>query len=338
MHRETHILVLCHTRELAFQIAHEYQRFTKYLTEVKVAVVYGGVPIAAQKKTFKNETPHVVVATPGRCLQLIKEKNFDASKLKQFVLDEADFLLSKLDMRRQVQQIFVNTPHDKQVMMFTATLPKDLRPLCRKFCQEPLEVLVDDETKLTLHGLKQYYVKLEEKGKNRKLSDILDSLEFNQVVIFVSKSGRASALSRLLAEAGFPCMCIHAGLNQKKRIDMYKKFKDQAANARVLVTTDLFGRGVDVERINLSINYDFPTDTDAYFHRVGRAGRFGTKGVAISFVTTEEDNTLLSSVQERFEVTIEELPEDIAQGATENPVEVTSMVEDDAAAATAAST
>jgi ATP-dependent RNA helicase UAP56/SUB2 len=322
---ETHILVLCHTRELAYQISHEYQRFTKYLEAVKVAVIYGGVPIKAQKATFKNATPHVVVATPGRCLDLIQQKVFKTDKIKQFVLDEADFLLTKIDMRRQVQQIFINTPHDKQVMMFTATLPKDLRPLCRKFCQEPLEVLVDDETKLTLHGLKQYFVKLEEKQKNRKLSDILDTLEFNQVVIFTSKSGRATALSRLLTEAGFPCLCITAAMNQKKRIDLYQKFKDNTAKARVLITTDLFGRGVDVERINLSINYDFPTDTDSYFHRVGRAGRFGTKGVAVSFVTTDADNELLTSVQERFEVDMEEFPADIA--ASENPVEVASMVE-----------
>lgn len=329
---ETHVMVLCHTRELAYQIKSEYDRFTKYMPNVKTMVVYGGIPMKTHVAQLKKEVPHVIIGTPGRTLQLIREKNLNCSQLKQFVLDEADFMLGTgtgLDMRKQVQEIFIHTPHDKQVMMFTATLPKDMRVVCRKFCQEPLEVLVDDETKLTLHGLKQYYVNIEEKAKNRKLSDLLDALEFNQVVIFTSRGNRAKALSRLLKEAGFPTLCIHAGMNQNSRISTFQAFKDSGTNARVLVTTDLFGRGVDVERINLCINYDFPKDTDAYFHRVGRAGRFGTKGVAISFVTSEDDNSQLAKVQERFEVSLEVLPENIGGGdAAAAPVEVAAMVDE----------
>jgi ATP-dependent RNA helicase UAP56/SUB2 len=294
-------------------------------------VVYGGIPIKTNKAALKKETPHVLIGTPGRTLQLIREGNLKTENLKQFILDEADFMLGgdKLDMRKQVQEIFIKTPHDKQVMMFTATLPKDMRIVCRKFCQEPLEVLVDDETKLTLHGLKQYYVQLEEKEKNRKLSDLLDALEFNQVVIFTSRGNRAKALSKLLKEAGFPTLCIHAGMKQPLRIKTFQEFKDSNTNNRVLVTTDLFGRGVDVERINLCINYDFPKDTDAYFHRVGRAGRFGTKGVAISFVTSEDDSAQLAKVQERFEVSLEVLPENIGSaGEGAAPTDVSTMVEE----------
>jgi ATP-dependent RNA helicase UAP56/SUB2 len=328
---EVHIMVLCHTRELAYQIKSEYDRFCKYLPNTKSQVVFGGIPIKSDKALLKKDKPHIIIGTPGRTLQLIREKALDTSHLKQFILDEADFMLggTGLDMRKQVQEIFIKTPHDKQVMMFTATLPKEMRIVCRKFCQEPLEVLVDDETKLTLHGLKQFFVNLTEKEKNRKLSDLLDSLEFNQVVIFTARGNRAKALSKLLKEAGFPTLCIHAGMNQKARIKTFEGFKDSASNSRVLVTTDLFGRGVDVERINLCINYDFPKDTDAYFHRVGRAGRFGTKGVAISFVTSEDDTAQLAKVQERFEVSLEQLPENIggaAAGAA--PVEVASMVEE----------
>jgi len=324
---EVHIMVLCHTRELAYQIKSEYDRFTKFLPSVKTMVVYGGVPIKTHKAELKNNTPHVIIGTPGRMLQLIREKNLKTDHLKQFILDEADFMLggNTLDMRKQVQEIFITTPHDKQVMMFTATLPKDMRTVCRKFCQEPLEVLVDDETKLTLHGLKQFFVQLDEKEKNRKLSDLLDGLEFNQVVIFTSQGKRAKALSRLLAEAGFPTLCIHAGMKQDQRIKSFQSFKDSTSNSRVLVTTDLFGRGVDVERINLCINYDFPKDTDAYFHRVGRAGRFGTKGVAISFVSSEDDTAQLAKVQERFEVSLEPYPESASE--TTAPVEVASMVQ-----------
>ena len=144
--------------------------------------------------------------------------------------------------------------------MFSATLSKEIRPVCKKFCQDPMEIYVDDDTKLTLHGLQLYYVKLAEAEKNRKLNDLLDALEFNQVVIFVSKVARANELNRLLTECNFPSICIHAGQKQEERISKYKSFKE--FNARILVSTDLFGRGIDIERVNVVINYDFPDDSD----------------------------------------------------------------------------
>lgn len=306
---EVSVLVMCHARELAFQISHEYERFSKYLPDVKTAVFYGGVPIKANKTLLKDNCPHIVVATPGRCLALIRDKDLDLSHLKHFVLDECDNMLSALDMRRDVQEIFQATPHDKQVMMFSATLSKEIRPVCKKFCQDPMEIYVDDEAKLTLHGLQQYFIKLTEAEKNRKLNDLLDALEFNQVVIFVSRVPRATELNRLLNECNFPSICIHSRMKQPERLEAYKKFKD--FEARILVCTDLFGRGMDIERVNIVVNYDFPNEADQYLHRVGRAGRFGTKGLGISFISSEEDATLLASVQSRFEVEINELPESI---------------------------
>jgi ATP-dependent RNA helicase UAP56/SUB2 len=172
-----------------------------------------------------------------------------------------------------------------------------------------MEIYIDDETKLTLHGLQLYYSKLAEAEKNRKLNDLLDALEFNQVVIFVSKVARAKELNRLLTECNFPSICIHGGMKQEERIKQYKSFKD--FNARILVATDLFGRGIDIERVNVVINYDFPDESDQFLHRVGRAGRFGTKGIAISFISSEGDQEILSKVQSRFEVNIPELPDEI---------------------------
>eukprot|EP00640_Fibrocapsa_japonica_P001102 CAMPEP_0113933906 /NCGR_PEP_ID=MMETSP1339-20121228/1242_1 /TAXON_ID=94617 /ORGANISM="Fibrocapsa japonica" /LENGTH=426 /DNA_ID=CAMNT_0000935457 /DNA_START=168 /DNA_END=1448 /DNA_ORIENTATION=+ /assembly_acc=CAM_ASM_000762 len=306
---EVSVLVICHTRELAFQISREYARFSKYLPDVKTAVFYGGVNIKQNRDTLTNDTPHIVVGTPGRLLQLAKEKALKLDKIKHFVIDECDRVLDQLDMRRDVQQIFRMTPHEKQVVMFTATLSKEMRPVCKKFCQDPLEVYVDDDTKLTLHGLQQYYIKLAESEKNRKLNDLLDALEFNQVVIFVSKVARANELNRLLTECNFPSICIHGGLSQEERINRYKSFKE--FNKRILVSTDLFGRGIDIERVNIVVNYDFPDNTDQYLHRVGRAGRFGTKGLAISFVSSATDAEELAKVQARFEVNIPELPDQI---------------------------
>ena len=154
-----------------------------------------------------------------------------------------------------------------------------------------------------------YYIKLAESEKNRKLNDLLDALEFNQVVIFVSKVPRAKELNKLLTECNFPSICIHSRMTQQERIEKYKSFKD--FNARILVSTDLFGRGIDIERVNVVINYDFPDDSDQFLHRVGRAGRFGTKGIAISFISSDADQEILTKIQGRFEVNIPELPDKI---------------------------
>eukprot|EP01006_Ploeotia_vitrea_P026602 TRINITY_DN59567_c0_g1_i1.p1 TRINITY_DN59567_c0_g1~~TRINITY_DN59567_c0_g1_i1.p1 ORF type:complete len:417 (-),score=14.52 TRINITY_DN59567_c0_g1_i1:102-1352(-) len=307
---EVHVLVLCHTRELAFQIQREYQRFSKYLPDVKSCVFYGGVNIKQNVEVLENEKPQIVVGTPGRICDLgCKRKVIDFTKIKHFVLDECDRMLAEVEMRKDVQEIFRNTPHEKQVMMFSATLDKEIRPICRKFCQNAMEVFVDDDTKLTLHGLQQYYVRLEENEKNRKLDALLDALEFNQVVIFVAKVNRAKELNKLLEDCNFPSICIHGAMKQEERIAKYKSFKD--FEKRILVTTDLFGRGIDIEKVNIVINYDFPDASDQYLHRVGRAGRFGTKGLAISFISREEDETILSQVQSRFAVQVPELPENI---------------------------
>eukprot|EP00741_Cyanophora_paradoxa_P008824 tig00001376_g8541.t1 len=172
-----------------------------------------------------------------------------------------------------------------------------------------MEVYVDDEAKLTLHGLQQYYIQLQENEKNRKLNDLLDALEFNQVVIFVKSVSRANELNKLLVECNFPSICIHSGLQQEERIKRYESFKK--FDKRILVATDIFGRGIDIERVNIVVNYDMPDSTDTYLHRVGRAGRFGTKGLAITFVSSKEDSEILNQVQARFEVRVSELPEQI---------------------------
>ncbi|MBA0668784.1 hypothetical protein Goklo_001667, partial [Gossypium klotzschianum] len=174
---------------------------------------------------------------------------------------------------------------------------------------QPMEIYVDDEAKLTLHGLVQHYIKLGELEKNRKLNDLLDALDFNQVVIFVKSVSRAAELNKLLVECNFPSICIHSGMSQEERLTRYKGFKE--GHKRILVATDLVGRGIDIERVNIVINYDMPDSADTYLHRVGRAGRFGTKGLAITFVSSASDSDVLNQVQERFEVDIKELPEQI---------------------------
>lgn len=306
-------LVLCHARELAYQISKEFIRFSKYLPDVKVGVVYGGVPFKEHQTMIKDDCPSILIGTPGRVLHLINDGALKLDGLKRFILDECDNILEGgLDMRRQVQQIFKKTPQDKQVMLYSATISPEARVLCKKFCRNAEEIFVDDK-KLTLHGLQQHFVTLDEKAKIKKLTDLLDVLDFNQVVIFVKTKQRANALDKVLQKAMFPSMTIHGNLKQAERLERYKKFKDY--KARILITTDLMGRGVDVERINIVINFDMTDKSDQYLHRVGRAGRFGTKGLAVTFINGEEDLKVLEDVQSRFQVKVTELPNEIEKSS-----------------------
>jgi ATP-dependent RNA helicase UAP56/SUB2 len=309
-------VVMCHTRELAYQISNEFNRFSKYMPWVKTAVFYGGISIDQDKTKLNpkgDEFPTIVVGTPGRMAQLVTEGILKVNKVKFFIIDECDRTLEKLDMRKMVQDVYMETPKSKQVMMFSATLPKELRDLAKKFMHNPVEIYVDSEAKLTLHGLQQYFVKVTDQQKNRKLTELLDKLEFNQVVIFVKSVNRAQALSDLLKQAGFPSTCIHSAMLQTERIETYSNFK--TFKARILVSTDLFGRGIDIERVNVVINYDMTDSADQYLHRVGRAGRFGTKGLAVTFIGSPEDQTVMNDVQRRFEVQISEMPDTIEPSA-----------------------
>jgi len=172
-----------------------------------------------------------------------------------------------------------------------------------------LKIFVDDENKLTLFGLQQYYVDLQEKEKNKKLTDILDMLQFNQVIIFVKSIVRCIELNKILSDCSFPSIAIHRQLSQEERISRYKAFKD--FKKRIMVATDIFGRGIDIEKVNIVINYDMPDNSNTYLHRVGRAGRFGTKGLSVTFASSDEDKVILEEIQKRFLVKVQSLPESI---------------------------
>jgi len=203
---ECSVLVMCHTRELAFQIKNEYARFSKYLPDVKTSVFYGGTPIQDNINILQNKEthPHIIVATPGRLNALVRDKHLRLGNVQRFVLDECDKMLDQIDMRRDVQEIFRVTPTQKQVMMFSATLSQEVLPICRKFMRNPSEYIEKEEAKLTLHGLQQYYVKLTEAEKNRKLNDLLDELEYNQVIIFVKSTLRCTELTSFSGSATSP--------------------------------------------------------------------------------------------------------------------------------------
>lgn len=170
---------------------------------------------------------------------------------------------------------------------------------------------MDDQKTLTLDGLKQYYVEVEEKMKSKTLLNFLMQIKYNQVIIFTSRIDRCKYLNKLLNKMEFNSIAIHAGLNQHKRIELYKQFKE--GEKRILVATNLIARGIDIQRVNLVVNYDFAEDSATYLHRVGRAGRFNTKGIAVSFLAKEEDKKGMKEIEDNYNITITEMPKEIEE-------------------------
>jgi len=195
-----------------------------------------------------------------------------------------------------VQKVFIAAPRDKQVLLFSATYGVAARAVCRKFTKTPVEVFVDSDTNLTLVGVKQFYKILKDGEKNLALASVLETLDYNQVVVFVRSQKRASALAELLCKCGFPTAAMHGRMPQQVRIKRYENFR--TFQSRILVSTDLVGRGIDISHVNVVVNYDMPLSSDAYLHRVGRAGRFGTKGISVSFA--EDGCEVLEDVKKRF--------------------------------------
>merc|ERR1712226_515322 len=204
----------------------------------------------------------------------------------------------------------------KQVCMFSATMTDESRTICKKFMRSPLEIFIDDQKKLTLHGLVQYYSNLLEKDKTKTLLSLLYKLNYNQTIIFTKSIERAKFLNEILMKMDLPSIAIHRKMSQEDRIEKYKEFKE--FKKRILVATNIIARGIDIERVNVVFNYDMPEDTDTYLHRVGRAGRFGTKGLAITFVSNDEENKVLNDIQERFAIKIPTLPDSIDQTVYRN--------------------
>eukprot|EP00758_Cryptobia_borreli_P003675 Tbor_TRINITY_DN3907_c0_g1::TRINITY_DN3907_c0_g1_i1::g.845::m.845 len=309
-------IILVNSRELAYQIETEFKRFNKYLHHCSTAVFFGGVPEEENIKQLKKEVPAIVVGTPGRLASLIKKKALDVKQVKWFVIDEFDRSLEDSRMRRDVQTVFLETPKEKQVMMFSATMTEELRNVAKKFMNKPMEIFVDEQQKLTLHGLTQFYCNLTEAEKGRRLVEILDAVDFNQCIIFTSTVERCEALNNQLQLLKFPSKAMHSRMDQAERLRVYESCKHN--QTRIIVATDIFGRGVDIDRINLVVQYDMTFEADQYLHRVGRAGRFGTKGVTVAFLTDEEhvfgrdkktykDKDIMNEVQNRFEAGATEL-------------------------------
>lgn len=246
----------------------------------------------------------IVVGTTGRVWDSLRRKKLDLSHLKLIILDEADEMLSK-GFKEQVQHIFSYLPENAQIALFSATMPPEILDLTQEFMKNPVQILVKSEN-LTLEGIRQFYVSVSnEEQKFDVLSDIYDTISVSQGIIFVNSKQKAIYLKELLEKKNFMIGMIHGGYNQYERNDILMNFK--LGKTRILITTDILSRGIDIQQISLVINYDIPFKVEPYLHRIGRSGRFGRKGCAINLVTYD-DASNLKKIERYYETLIEPLP------------------------------
>jgi translation initiation factor 4A len=274
----------------------------------------GGTVVGEDKKRLKEGGVHVVVGTPGRVLDLITKGFLNASQLKIIVLDEADEMLGR-GFVDQMKEIIQKLPPDIQVALFSATMPPEILEMTQKFMRTPVQILVKNE-QLTLDGIKQFYVSIaKEEWKFDTLVELYKNVEIGQCMIFANKKERVIELANKLKALNFVVSETHGDMEmviifliQADRERIMRELR--TGSSRVLVSTDLLGRGIDIQQVNLIINYDLPTQKEKYIHRIGRAGRFGRRGVAINFVTPG-DAPFLVELKQYYSTQIDELPMDL---------------------------
>ncbi len=303
---ELQCLVLSPTRELANQTSIVYQFLGEYLN-IKITLLIGGLKVGGDINKLK-ENPQIIVGSPGRVLDLIRRKRISLSYLKSFVLDEADEMLSKgfLDTIREIISLI---PTTTKILLFSATMPRDIVELTTHFMKEPAKILVKNE-ELTLEGIKQYYVYLKKEDKMEVLFQIYRGIEIAQAIIYCNTKKTVENVCEDLKKKGHMISAIHGDLKQIERDAVMKDFRSGVT--RVLVTTDLLARGIDVYQVSLVINYEMPKEKETYIHRIGRSGRFGRKGTAINFITPPEKDKLLE-IQDFYNTNIEQLPSDLSE-------------------------
>ena len=303
---EIQCLVLSPTRELAQQTSIVYQ-FLGECLKVKVTLLIGGTKVGADLDKLK-EGPQVLVGSPGRVLDLIRRKQISLAYLQTFILDEADEMLSK-GFIENIKEIISLIPTTTKILLFSATMPKEIVDITTKFMKDPAKILVKNE-ELTLEGIKQYYVYLKKEDKLDVLMQIYRGIEIAQAIIYCNSKRSVDFVSEELKKKGHMVSSIHGDLKQFERDQVMRDFRNGAT--RVLITTDLLARGIDVYQVSLVINYELPREKETYIHRIGRSGRFGRKGNAINFVTPAEKDEL-DNIQKYYNTTIEALPTDLSE-------------------------
>lgn len=296
-------MIIVPTRELALQTSQIAIEVSKHLG-IKTMVTTGGTNLKDDIMRI-YEKVHLVVATPGRILDLMEKQVANVSKCKMLVLDEADKLLSQ-DFKGMLDRVISHLPPSRQILLYSATFPLTVETFMRKHLKDPYEINLMDE--LTLKGITQYYAFVQERQKVHCLNTLFSKLQINQSIIFCNSTQRVELLAKKITELGYSCYYIHAKMAQAHRNRVFHDFR--AGLCRNLVCSDLFTRGIDIQAVNVVINFDFPKMAETYLHRIGRSGRFGHLGVAINLITYD-DRFALHRIEQELGTEIRPIPRDI---------------------------
>jgi translation initiation factor 4A len=303
--KETQAIVLCPTRELAEQSARVMMTIGQFMPDLQVQTCIGGV---SRKEQIDNivKGAQVIVGTPGRIVDFLQNKVLDPDTIKVLVMDEADEILSE-GFAEQIKEIVCSLPTTAQCGVYSATLKPEVLDVTRKFMRNPYHILVPKE-ELTLDGIKQTYIFMRnEIDKVDTISDLYEGVTISQAIIFCNRKETVEMLKKKLTERDFVVCTIHGEMEQSERNAIIRDFR--SGSARILIATDIVGRGLDVQHVSLVINYDLPSNKDNYIHRIGRSGRFGRKGFAINF-TTSRDFRYMKKIEQFYETQITELTND----------------------------
>lgn len=293
-------LIITPTRELALQITNEAKKLAKY-NDMKILAVYGGQDVEAQIRKLKNGV-HLVIATPGRLLDHIRRGNLDLGKLNNLVLDEADEML-RMGFLQDVEKIITGTPKTRQTMLFSATIPNEVRSLSKRFMKNPLQIEIQAKN-ITLDEIEEIEIETTDRRKLDNLSTLIDEYRPYLAIVFCRTKRRVKELNRELLYRGYNSDELHGDLSQAKRERVIRSFRE--AKLQILVATDIVARGIDIDGVTHVFNYDIPDSVDSYIHRIGRTGRIGKDGMAITFVT-ERDREEFALIKRKLKADIDSM-------------------------------
>lgn len=296
----TSALVMCPTRELAVQVAQEIKKLAKYKKGIAVLAVYGGEQIQKQINALKRAV-HVVVGTPGRIMDHLDRKTLDLSNLKMVVLDEADEMLN-MGFREDMEAILKHAPKERQTVLFSATMPKPILDLTKKFQHDPKLIKVT-KSELTVSSIEQGYYDIKVAQKADVISQLIEQHGLRLMLVFCNTKRKTDEVTEQFQQMGYKAEAIHGDLRQNQRNNVLSRFKRGDVN--ILVATDVAARGIDVENVEAVFNFDLPLDAENYVHRIGRTGRAGKSGRAYSFVTGRNDMAKLRDIEAYTKVKIE---------------------------------
>lgn len=304
---ETQTLILSPTRELSHQTNKVINGIGKFYKSLKTQLLIGGTSIEGDITSLQNSPPHIAVGCPGRVHDMLRRKKLKTNHLKLIVLDEADEMLSS-GFKEQVYNIFQYLNKDIQVALFSATMPESLNVLTNKFMRDPIRILVKTE-QLTLEGIRQYYVAVEnDSQKYDTLKDLYGVFSLSQCIIYCNSVKRVQDLFDAMTEDNFPVCQIHSNMDKAEREKNFNEFS--SGNMRVLISSNVTARGIDVQQVSTVINFDIPKCVHTYLHRIGRSGRWGRKGMGINFVT-RRDTRYMKEIEQHYHTNISELPASI---------------------------